>query len=146
MFKGFSGCSRQKVLVKENRSALQFHFTVKRASLICAGSRNSVKRPRRKCLSLAKYCSAIFIQSYFRIKKSKIAFSNNKSIGFCTNPLAFSKTLCWRIFAELSKNDFRKQFLSSPNHRDVFTEIVNIVFYENCAEYSIFIFYHNNVF
>ena len=33
-------------------------------------------------------------------------------------------TLCWRIFFELSKNDLRQQFLSSLNHRDVFTDRV----------------------
>ena len=44
--------------------------------------------------------------------------------------------LCWRIFAELSQSDLKKQFLTSLNQRNVFTEIVSTVFYENDVDYS----------
>ena len=38
--------------------------------------------------------------------------------------------LCWRIFAELSQNDLKKSFLNGLRQREVFTQIVNITFYD----------------
>ena len=43
-------------------------------------------------------------------RKVKLHSQITNLLGFCTNPLAFSKTLCWRIFAELSKNDLVSSF------------------------------------
>jgi len=38
--------------------------------------------------------------------------------------------LCWRIFAELSTECMRQNFLNSGNQRDIFKEIVTVAFYE----------------
>ena len=44
--------------------------------------------------------------------------------------------LCWRIFAELSQHELKKQFLTGSNQRNVFSEVVNVVFHENCSDHS----------
>ena len=38
--------------------------------------------------------------------------------------------LCWRKFAELLQNDLKKSFLNGLRQRGVFTQIVNITFYD----------------
>lgn len=44
--------------------------------------------------------------------------------------------LCWQVFAELSKSDLKNRFLTCQNQRFAFEEIINIVFYEKCSDYS----------
>ena len=44
--------------------------------------------------------------------------------------------LCWGIFAALSQHELKKQFVTGSNQRNVFSEVVNVVFHENCSDYS----------
>ena len=39
--------------------------------------------------------------------------------------------LCWMIFAEVSNNDLKKEFLSGHKQREVFMQLVYIAFHDN---------------